>query len=78
MRLVCISIRTYLKYLKVLASAALLKHCMSYAPSPHRDKLYLLNLDLQKEDELGWPTNISLYSAPSTSTKCQDPESDVS
>ena len=78
MRLVCISVHTHLKYLKVLASAALLKHCMSYAPSPHRDKLYLLNLDLQKEDELLWPTDNSLYSGPSTSTQCQISGSDVS
>ena len=66
------------KYLKVLVSAALLKHFMSYAPSPHRDKLYLLNLDLQEEDELVWLTNSSLYNGPSTSTKCQNPGSDVS
>ena len=74
MRLVYISICTYLKHF----NAALLEHCMCYTPSPHRDKLYLLNLDLQKEQELKWPTNSSLYDEPSTSTKCQDPRSDVS
>ena len=49
-----------------------------YIPSPCRDKLYLLNLDLQEEKDLEWPTNSSLYDEPSTSTNCQDPRSDVS
>ena len=49
-----------------------------YIPSPYRDKLYLLNLDLQQEEELEWQTNNSLYNEPSTSTNCQDPLSDVS
>ena len=55
-----------------------LRHCYMYAPSPCRDKLYLLNLDLQEEDELVWPTDSRLYNGISTSTKCQNPDSDVS